>query len=62
MMMSPGSIRSASWSMEFPVISPAGTITHAARGLVRAATNSSRDAVPVAPSLASCCIGPGLRS
>ena len=62
MMMSPASIRSASWLIVFPVISPAGTITQAARGLVRAATNSSRVEVPVAPSLASCWIGPGLRS
>jgi len=39
----------------------AGTITQADRGFLSAATNSSREWVPIAPSLASCSIGPGAR-
>ena len=61
MMMSPGSMRLASSSITCPVISPAGTITQADRGLVSLATNSSTDQVGVAPSLASCSIGARVR-
>ena len=52
MMMSPSSMRSASFSTVSPVY-PAGTMTQAARGLSSLETNSSRLPDPVAPSPAS---------
>src|SRR5437879_5582401 len=49
MMMSPCSILPARPMTVFSVGAPAGTITHAARGLVNFLTKSSREAAPVAP-------------
>ena len=62
MIASPGSMRSARAFTTSSVISPAGTITQAARGLLSLATNSSRSAVPIAPSPDSYFTGSGLRS
>ena len=50
MMVSPGSIRLASFITVLSVAAPAGTITQAARGLVSFLTKSSMEVAPVAPS------------
>jgi hypothetical protein len=53
MIVSPSSSTSASEAIVLSVMSPAGTMTHAARGFSSFATNSSSDAEPVAPSASS---------
>ena len=62
MMMSPGSIRGPSASIVWPVISPAGTITQAARGAVSLLTKSASELEPVAPSCSDPCTTVGFRS
>src|SRR5580765_121364 len=49
MMMSPGSISAASWSITLPVM-PAGIMTQATRGVSSLATNSSSVRAPAPPS------------
>ena len=53
MIVPPGSIASASCAIVESVISPAGTITQAARGGSSAATKSATVLAPTAPSAAS---------
>ena len=62
MITSSASIREASSRTELSVMSPAGTITHAARGLSNMATNSSMEEAPFAPSRASALTASGLTS
>jgi hypothetical protein len=59
--MSPGSIVAATWSTTAPV-TPAGTITQAARGGLSFATMSSIDEDDTAPSDSSCATASGLTS
>ena len=61
MMMSPGSIFLAS-SITVSPVNAAGTITHAARGLLSLARNSSSVSPPVAPSPSSSVIASLLTS
>ena len=53
MIASPDSSLSISSCTVLSVISPAGTITQAARGLLSLETKSSTESAPVAPSPAS---------
>ena len=53
MIVSPGSIACASSAIVRSVISPAGTITQAVRGLSSLATKSAIESAPCAPSAAS---------
>ncbi len=62
MIASPASNLDASSFTVLSVISPAGTITHAARGLSSLETKSSSDSAPVAPSPARSSIAFGLTS
>src|SRR5579862_5288272 len=62
MMVSPFCMCLASSITVASVASPAGTITQAARGAVKLATNSSADLEAVAPSAASCRTFSGFRS
>ena len=62
MIMSPDSIRSPSALIVWPVISPAGTITHAARGTESLLTKSASELEPMAPSFSIPCTTAGVRS
>ena len=62
MIISPGSIREPSASIVWPVMSPAGTITHAARGTESLPTKSASELEPVAPSFSIPCTTAGVRS
>src|SRR5579871_151166 len=62
MIVSPGSIRPASFITVPSVASPDGTMTHAARGLVSFLTKSSIESAPAAPSFARPFTLSGLRS
>ena len=62
MIASPRSSRLASSVTVLSVISPAGTMTQAARGVDSLATNSSSESAPVAPSPASSSTASGLTS
>src|SRR5487761_1105399 len=62
MIMSPGSISAASASIVVPVISPAGTITQAARGGVSLLTKSAIELAPVAPSFSRAATTSGILS
>ncbi len=62
MIVSPCSIRAPRSSIVLPVISPAGTITQAARGTESLATKSASELDPVAPSRSSPCTTAGVRS
>ena len=62
MITSPASNTSANELIVFDVISPAGTITHAARGFWSLAANSSSDVAPAIPSLSTACTASALTS
>ena len=62
MIMSPGSIRDPSASIVWPVMSPAGTITQAARGADSLLTKSASELEPFAPSCSNPCTTAGVRS
>ena len=62
MITSPGSNTSATDRIVFDVISPAGTITQAARGVSSFAANSSSVLAPTMPSLSIACTASALTS
>ncbi len=62
MIASPRSSFAARSVTVFSVISPAGTITHAARGTESLATKSSRESAPTALSLARAATASGSTS
>ncbi len=53
MIVSPSSMWEARSSMVWPVISPEGTITHAARGWSGFSTKSATELAAVAPSVSN---------
>ena len=59
MIVSPGSSTSASAVIVLSVMSPAGTITHAARGFSSFSAKSASEEAPNAPSAASACTASG---
>ena len=61
MTMSPGA-KCAAMSFTVAAASAAGTMTHAVRGAVSSAANSSSERAPTAPSLSSCTIAASLTS
>ena len=62
MIVSPATMWAASDSMALPVISPAGTMTHAARGWDSFSTRSATELAPVAPSFSSAVTAAGSTS
>ena len=60
MITSPGSSTSESAAIVLSVMSPAGTITHAARGFSSFAAKSSSDDEPMAPSASSAFTASGM--
>ena len=62
MIASPAAIWEASAWMVDPVTSPAGNITHAARGWDSLSTRSATELAPVAPSYSSALTASGSRS